>query len=438
MTTELKDLELDVLTWCFDTGKAARKAAESLDGYKFSERSSQWIWRSLKDTYAKHGKIPQIKVLAFKAQNDITNDDLFDEVIAGLRALKQNASPGELDTLLPEIIKAYNRQKILETVDQLIDIADGGDMDEAQGIMVQGSRTINRRGERTGSGGVVEIARMALAEDDTGDYVPTGLAWVDKRIRGIAKGQVFLMTGITGIGKSVSTIQSGHGALRVGARIAHFTTEMSREMVMYRYLSRFTGIPEQHIRERRMSTGEQSLLAGWLDRNEERMNDLLKIEQVMPNSGSIADIQAGLDELERDGTPADMVIIDSPDHLGSMRKYGNARDESTEVWWGVKAIAERGHAVWATSQINRGKWEFMLATPEAVADNYNKARIADAFFSVNWCLDDKGRSTGHRRLYWGKYRSGTSRHIIPLRCDLNRMIMVTEQEPEELVTKVVH
>lgn len=430
--TTIKDLELDVLTWCLDTKKAARKAAEALDGYRFSERSARWIWRVLKKSYSDHGQIPQVKILAFKAQNDIGNDDLFKEVIGTLKSIKQNVNPSDLETTLPEIIKAYNSQRILEAVDQLIDAAEQGDMNQAQSVLLDSSKIINRRGERTGSGGVVELARQALAEDDTGEFVSTGLAWVDRRIRGIGKGQVFLMSGITGIGKSVSTIQAGQGGLRSKSRVAHFTTEMSREMVVWRYLSRFTGIPEQRIRERRMNKREREILASWLNRNEERMNDLLKIEQVMPNSGTIADIQAGLDELERDGTPADLVIIDSPDHLRSMRKYSNARDESTEVWWGVKAIAERGYAVWATTQINRGKWENRLATPEAVADNYNKARIADAFFSINWMLDNKGRPTGKRRLFWGKYRSGSSRHIIPLRCDLARMIMVTEPEPEDL------
>lgn len=432
MPTAIKDLELDVLTWCFDTSKAARKTAEALDGYRFSERSAQWIWRALKGAYASHGQIPQIKVLAFKAQNDVRNEDLFNEVIATLRKVKRNANPSDLDTLLPEIIKAYNSQRILETVDKLIDAAEQGNMDQAQGILLDGSKAVNRRGERTGNAGVVELARQALAEDDTGEFVPTGLSWVDRRIRGIGKGQVFLMSGITGIGKSVSTIQAGQGALGGGARVAHFTTEMSREFIVWRYLSRFTGIPEQRIRERRMRKKEKELLAAWLDRNEKRMNDLLRIEQVMPNSGTIADIQAGLDELERDGNRADLVIIDSPDHLKSIRHYQNARDESTEVWWSVKAVAERGYAVWVTTQINRGKWETRLATPEAVADNYNKARIADAFFSINWELDERARPTGRRRLFWGKYRSGSARHIIPLRCDLARMIMVTEPEPEDL------
>jgi replicative DNA helicase len=425
-------MELDILSGVIAAPVAARRATEALDGYKFSDRSGQWIWTAIKDGYSKHAKVPQIKVLAFKAQNDIRKDELFQEVIEHLREVSSNVSPADLESILPEIISSYNQQKILQTVDVLIEAAESGDMKKAQEALTDGAMGVNRRSDRTGSGGLVEIARRALVEQNAGDYVPTGLSWVDKRIRGLGKGEVFLMSGITGIGKSVSTIQAGQAGMGANRRVLHVTTEMNREQVAYRYLSRFTGIPEQAIRERRMSRGQHQLLAAWLDRNETRMNDLLRIEQVMPNSGTIADIQAALDELQRDSRPADLVIIDSPDHLSSMRRYNNARDESTEVWWGVKAVAERGHAVWATTQINRGKWENKLATPEAVADNYNKARIADAFFSINWVLDDKGRPIGKRRLFWGKYRSGSSRHVIPLRCDLTRMIMVTESEPEEL------
>jgi replicative DNA helicase len=378
-----------------------------------------------------------VKLLAYKAQNEVKNDDLFEEIIELLRTLKTHPSPTDLDAILPAIISAYNQQRILETVDSLIDAAEHGDLDKAQEVMASGASAVNRRANRTGSSGIGQIARRALAAPVDRDFVPTGLAWVDRRIRGIAKGQVFLMSGITGIGKSVSMIQAGQAAMGAGKRVIHFTTEMDTDSVTYRYLSRFTGIPEQRIRERRMSIDERKLLGAWLDRNENRMNDLLRIEQVIPNAGSIADIQAGIDELDRDGQKADLVIIDSPDHLRSLRKYNNARDESTEVWWGVKAIADRGYALWVTTQIARGKWEFKLATPEAVADNYNKSRIADAFFSVNWQLDKTGKPDGGRRLFWGKYRSGSSRHVIPLRCDLSRMIMVSEPEPEEMESTVV-
>jgi replicative DNA helicase len=428
----VKDLELDVLSSCVGSSRLTRRVSEALDGYRFSDRPSQWIWRAITDGYKLHGRAPRIKVLAFKAQNDIKNEDLFDEVIARLRVVAGHEAPGDLDAVLPEIVKAYNQQRILETVDSLIDAAETGDIKKAQELLTTGANAVNRRSDRTGSSGLVEIARQALAAPIISNAVPTGLAWVDRRIRGIAPGQVFLMSGITGIGKSVSMIQAGQAGMGAGKRVIHFTTEMDKESVTYRYLSRFTGIPEQRIRERRMSVDERKLLGAWLDRNEDRMNDLLRIEQVMPNSGTIADIQAGIDELDRDARRPDLVIIDSPDHLRSIRHYNNWLHESTEVWWGVKAIADRGYSVWCTTQINRGKWEFRLATPEAVADNYNKARIADAFFSVNWVLDKHGKSTGKRRLFWGKYRSGASRIVIPLRCDLARMIMITEPEPEDV------
>lgn len=436
MKTSVKDLEHDILAGCFGIPKSVKRVTEVLDGYKFSDRPSQWVWRALKDSYSKHGVAPRIKLLAFKAQNDINNDDLFEEVVGLLRQLAYREMPSDLDAILPEIVTAYNKQKILDTVGELIDAAEEGDLDKAQGLMATGSSAMNKRANRTGSSGVVETARQALAEPISGDFVSTGLAWVDRRIRGIAKGEVFMIAGITGIGKSVSMIQAGQAGMGAGKRVIHFTTEMTKQSVTYRYLSRFTGIPEQRIRERRMSVDERKLLNAWLDRNESRMDDLLRIEQIAPNSGTMVDIQAGLDELTRDGKKPDLVLIDSPDHLRSIRKYNNWIHESTEVWWGVKAIAERGYAVWATTQIAK-IWENRIATPEAVADNYNIARVSDSFFSINWQLENNGKPTGKRRLFWGKYRYGACRQIIPLRCDLARMIMVTEPEPEDLETELV-
>lgn len=435
--SDIRELETDILSSCIGATKTTQRVSEVLDGYRFSDKASQWIWRAITDTYKKCGESPRIKVLAVKAQTDIHKEKLFDEVIDLLRRVTRREALSDMDATLSEMVSAYNQQRILDTVDALIDAAETGDIEKAQDLLTKGVSRVNRRAERTGSGGLVEIARSALAAPKCVDAVPTGLAWVDRRIRGITPGQVFLIAGITGIGKSVSTIQAGQAAMGSGRRVLHVTTEMDRESVTYRYLSRFTGIPEQRIRERRMSRDERALLGAWLDRNEARMNDLLRIEQVHPNSGTIVDVQAALDELERDGRRAALVIIDSPDHLKSLRQYNNWLHESTEVWWGVKSIASKGYSVWTTTQINRGQWEYKLATAEAVADNYNKARIADAFFSINWVLDDQGKPTGQRRLFFGKHRTGISRVVIPLRCDLSRMIMVTEPEPEELEGELV-
>ena len=164
-----------------------------------------------------------------------------------------------------------------------------------------------------------------------------------------------------------------------------------------------------------------------MDRNESRLNDLLRIEQITPHVGTTNEVRAANDELKRDGTPPDVVIIDSPDHIRSPQRHSKRIEESTDVWWTMKALATEGYVMWTTSQIQRD-WEKRIATPQAVADDINKARIATAFLSLNWVVDS-GKITGQRQLYLGKFRSGLDKVIIPLQCDLSRMVIVTSPEP---------
>jgi replicative DNA helicase len=429
MSVDTSDLELDLLGLCLVSTKNSGVAIEALDGYQFSTKSLQWLWRNIRQAYQDANSIPTIKSLAFGAQTAVKNDDLFERIIEDLRTIKlKPVDPNTLKAIIPVLVNAYNKQRILETADKLITAAERNDLKEAENSLTHGLQKLNRRKDRTGNAGVVAIAKRTLSDDydDSAAFVRTGLAWVDKRIRGIQTGHIFLAAGITGIGKSVMMIQAGQASVGCNKRVLHISTEMDQVQTTYRYLSRFTGIPEQAIRERKMTKDQKELLGAWLERNGERMDDLLRVEQVIANSGTMLDVDSAIDEMVRDGTPPTTIIIDSPDHLRSARRYNQKRDEITEVWWGVKRLAARGFAVWVTSQIAK-KWELKIAPPEAVAEDYNKSRICDAFFSINWVVKN-GKSTGKRILYWGKYRSGENKHLIPLKCSLDRMIMVTAPE----------
>lgn len=424
---DLSQVELEILTGCLESRKNTGLALEKLDGYKFSSKPFHWVWTTIREAYRKSSEVPTVPILAFRADREIKDDDLFEEIVGSLKKIKGCQTDSPFPLLLDEAVQTHNKSKLIETAGKVLDSVERGDLDEAQKDLASGMVSLNRRNQRTGAGGLVEIVREALASKDTQtDFIPTGFSWLDRRIRGASKGQVWLLCGITGIGKSVAMIQVGQAAIGAKARVLHITTEMTRQEISWRYLSRFTGIPEQHLRESRMSTREKQLMRAWMDRNESRLNDLLRIEQITPHVGTVNEVRAAIDELKRDGTPPDVLIIDSPDHIRSPQRHSKKIEESSDVWWSVKAMATEGYITWTTSQIQRD-WEMKIATPRAVADNIDKPRIATAFMSLNWVIDS-GKITGQRQLYLGKFRSGLDKVLMPLQCDISRMVMVTTPE----------
>jgi replicative DNA helicase len=416
----IADLELDVLVNCYKSDGAIDKAIESLNGYVFSEKPYHWLWKYFRQAYRAHRKIPSLKVFALKAENEIKNNILFEEVFCLLKEIKKAEPKDKIDVLLPELSNAYNKQLIIRTTDELLDTAATGNINEAKKILADGLSKVNNIHHGEGSTGLVESARAILLDNEKEkEFVPTGLSWIDRQIIGIEKGELFVMAGITGVGKSAYVVQAGHSCVGNNKRVLHIVTEMTKAQVVLRYMSLFTGILLGKLRNNELSIEDKEVLNGWLNRNEKRLDNLFQVKQI---SGSMIDV---VDEVriveEKLQNKLDLIIIDSPDHLGSERKYSNRREESTETWWAVKKLALEGYAVWATTQIAK-KYDMVLATPEHVAENYNISRIADSFMSINYEYKG-GIKTDRRLLYWGKYRSGEAQKVIPLDCQLERMYM---------------
>lgn len=210
---------------------------------------------------------------------------------------------------------------------------------------------------QTGGVPVSELINPLIESIDAGpDTVPgikTGWADIDRLIPGLRAGQVIVIGGRPGMGKSISLLNvAAHAALREHRTVLAVTLEMSASEYMERLLAAEAKVSLSAIRERNLSSGD------W-DKVAKAHADIQACDRLVIHDGpemSVHDLRSELRAMRRNGRPADMVVIDYQQLVITTGRQRESRQaEMSEVSRGLKLLAkEAGLPVVVGAQLNRG------------------------------------------------------------------------------------
>lgn len=207
--------------------------------------------------------------------------------------------------------------------------------------------------------GAADIA-LAHLDSDTPAYPTTGLVDLDRMIGGWPRGQLTVIAGRPGMGKSCLATSVVLKAAKAGHACAFFSLEMVGEQLGSRMLTdlAYTAnmpIYYQDVLHRRLTSHQRQRLVAQRDAlkglplvNVEQRN--LTISEIASKARRIAN------DLDRQGRKLEIICVD---HLGIMsasgRHNGNRVREVAEISNGLATLAsELDVAVIALSQLNRG------------------------------------------------------------------------------------
>lgn len=183
--------------------------------------------------------------------------------------------------------------------------------------------------------------------------IGTGWADLDRLIPGMRPGQVIVVAGRPGMGKSVVLVNmAAHAAMREGRTVLAVTLEMSRDEYMERLLSAEARVSLSAIRDRSLSAGD------W-DRVAKAHGEISRCDRFAIHDGpelTVQDIRSELRAMRRAGRPADLVTVDYLQLItGSARQRENRQAEVSEVSRGLKLLAKEAEVpVVVAAGLNRG------------------------------------------------------------------------------------
>ena len=434
-----------------------KQALRLCDGHHFGSKERSWVWGVIADTWHKFGEIPTGKVFVSRAREDFKDETKREpnlKLVSKLVRTRPSAPKSALEEL-EKFVRYVNAQLALETGAAALE---KGDIDACYKALGAAAKASVGRRKYTLVHWSEEFEDRQAARKYEREHpeeitaIKTGWPTIDGITGGARLGELCLVMGTTGRGKSIALNNIAHRAAGAGDNVLIVPFEMPARQVASRQDARWLGIDYKKLKEYDLLPAELRSIKARYDKAKKHFEGRIKIASFPVRSATIYDVKSLLDDLkaEHDWRPK-VIMMDSADHLRAVDSAKEAfRLQQSEVYWAAKALAEDdGYVVWSSVHAS-AQWAGMTATAEASAESYDKARIADLIISINdpeykermgkktskvVVEDDEDEddddsddefeipATRERtlELFLSKYRDGEANRVIPVRADFHKM-----------------
>lgn len=448
-----------ILSSCLQSKDYLRRAIRLAKEHHFTGKERAWVWKQIQDNWTKYRELTTGRLFVTAARADFPEDEKRKPILelADRLIKKRSKTPRAALDKLGEFVSQVEAQISMEEAAEALE---KGDLDACRKALSKGSRSTATEVRYTHVRWFEEFEeRQARREyeakhPDEFKTIPTGFSRLDRAMSGGARaGELGLVMGTTGRGKSVMLTNIGQAAVNRGFNVVYFGMEMPAAQVATRQDSRWSQSEYYKFKKWGFDPGEAERIKERHKKQMARFKNKYHILSFPVRSASIHDVRSALEDLydEYDFTP-DIVLMDSGDHLTSPEYAKESfRIQQADVYWKMKEMAEEdGYVVWSSVHASK-EWANRIATAEATAEAYDKARIADTVLSLNEVAERPGKDfdddedddedsgdeketemsgfaspgSSARKLdaYMAKYRDGESKFRFEIEADFGRMRM---------------
>jgi replicative DNA helicase len=244
----------------------------------------------------------------------------------------------------------------------------------------------------------INIVENRLISDQRTGLIETEWGVINELIDGgFGAGDLVVLIGSAGSGKSWMLSSIGANALKVGKSVLHITLELSESYTSKRYDSRLTSIVSSNLKYHVDDVKEAISQA----------KGKLTIKFYPTKSITVHTIRGLIERATLLGRKPDLVIVDYGDLIKSDNAAaikGGSYNESGGIYEDLRGLAgEFGVPFITASQSNRSASEKDIITGEDVAESFKKIMIADVVISLSRKTDDKIQSTGRVHVIKNRY-----------------------------------
>ena len=391
----------------------------------FNSQAHKWIVQKILDYFDAFHTVPTLEVLQIEFKK-IDNDVLKVAVREELK-YSYEVSTDDLQFVKEEFLAFCRNQEMKNAI---LESADKLKQEDYEGIRALIEKAL-KAGQEKDAGLNYKKDVEARYRDDYRPTIPTPWQTLsDLFSGGFGPGDLFLIFGSPGGGKSWLCIDIAAEAAKLGYNVFYYTLELSEKYVSRRIDAAMTGYCVDDLREHRAE----------VDKMVEELPGNIIIKEYAPKSATISTIKAHVQQCIEDGIRPDLIIIDYIDYLkpSSKVRYSERKDEVDDVYIGSKALAKELQVpVLSPSQVNRMGAKDTVVEGDKAAGSYDKMMVADGSFSLSRTKEDKVLGTG--RIHIMKNRFGPDGITYGVKLDTANGHMefdaaVSESTPEHKVS----
>lgn len=355
----------------------------------FDNPAHKWIVEETLKYHHRYHATPTLDALQVEVKK-IDNEVLKVSVIEQLReAYKASNEDGEY--VEQEFANFCKNQQLKKALLSSVDLLEKGQYDDIRYLIDSALKA----GMDKNIGHEYEKDTEVRYREEERGPIPTPWEHVNELLMGgLGAGDVGLVFGGPGGGKSWMLTALGAMAVAQGKTVAHYTLELSDSYVGRRYDAAFTGIEVQDLNKHRAK----------IDEIVSQIPGKLIIKEFSMGKASIATIEAHIQKIADLGHRPDLIIIDYVDLLKSKRKSIDKKDEIDDIYISTKGMArDLKIPIWTVSQVNRAGAKDDVIEGDKAAGSYNKIMIADFAMSLSRKRQDKVNGTGRIHIMKNRY-----------------------------------
>jgi len=355
----------------------------------FSNPAHKWVINEILKYYEKYHTTISMDILKVEMKK-LDNEVLKVSVKEQLREAYK-ADIDDLHYVQEEFSTFCKNQQLKKALLNSVDLLKAGDYDSIK-YMIESAM---KAGADKNIGHEYKRDVESRYREDHRTTVPTPWPEINELIQGgLGNGDLGLIFGNPGGGKSWTLVALGGYAVQMGFNVIHYTLELSEAYTGRRYDAFFTGTPvdqlEKHKRTVEKSTAE--------------LPGELIIREFSMGKTTISTIEAHIQKVKDLGIEPDLIIIDYIDLLSTRKRNIDRKGEIDDIYTSTKGLArELNLPIWSVSQVNRAGAKDDVIEGDKAAGSYDKMMITDLSMSLSRKKEDKVNGTGRLHIMKNRY-----------------------------------
>ena len=363
---------------------------DSLNSEYFESSAHKWIVEYIQKYFSEYHTTPTVETMSIEVKK-IDNEVLRISIVEALKEAYKMSDQSDLEWVEAEFSNFCRNQQVKTAILNSVQLLEMNDFDSILQLIGKAVRA----GEDKTVGLDYNLDIEARYREDDRNCIPFPWPVFNEMTQGgYGKGDLVLVFGNPGGGKSWAITAMGAYAAALGFNVVHYSLELGEGYVGKRYDAVFSGIDVDKLHLHRAQVDE---VVG-------KVKGKVIIKEYPPKRASFDVIEAHLQQLEHQNDfKPDMVIIDYLDYMRT-RSRKDRKEEIDDVYVAAKAFAkERGIPLISPSQANRGAAKSDIIEGDNAAGSYEKIMIGDIILSLARKRKDKIEGTGNWHIMKNRY-----------------------------------
>jgi replicative DNA helicase len=354
--------------------------SESLSDEYFENTSHQWIIKEILKYFNKYHTVPSmdaIKVEVQKIDNDVLKIAIKEQLVQAYRESEQT----DIQYIKDEFLGFCKNQQMKKAIVTSADLLVTNDFDSIRQIILNALKI----GEIRSIGHEYEKDVETRYREDNRGPIPFPWDTFNNITQGgIGKGELGIVFGNPGGGKSWAVIAMAAHAAKLGYNVLYYTLELSETYVARRIDANILGVPVDQITKHRAE----------IEQIVENLPGKIKIKEFASGKTTLDNVEQHIEQLKTqyEFIP-DIIFID---YIDLLKNTARDRLEGTEdIYTSVRGLArELGLPIVTPSQANRTGAKSDIIEGDNIAGSYSKLMIGDIVVSLARNRKDKLEGTG--------------------------------------------